>query len=68
MITAVKEGLTDATQAQIPYKMGQMAVADAIKLMDGQKIPALQYQDTVLVTSENAKTVDPVQFYGPNVK
>jgi len=68
MITAVKEGLTDATQAQIPYKMGQMAVADAIKLMDGQKIPPLQYQDTVLVTSENAKTVDPVQFYGPNVK
>ena len=68
MITAVKEGLTDATQAQIPYKMGQMAVADAIKLLDGQELPALQYQDTVLVTSENAKTVDPVQFYGPNVK
>lgn len=68
MITAVKEGLTDATQAQIPYKMGQMAVADAIKLLDGKEIPALQYQDTVLVTSENAKTVDPVQFYGPNVK
>ena len=68
MITAVKEGLTDATQAQIPYKMGQMAVADAIKLLDGEKIPELQYQDAVLVTSENAKTVDPVQFYGPNVK
>ena len=68
MITAVKEGLTDATQAQIPFKMGQMAVADAIKLLDGQEVPALQYQDTVLVTEENAKTVDPVQFYGPNVK
>lgn len=68
MIQAIKDGLTDATQAQVPYVMGQMAVKDAIKVIDGEKIPELQYQDTVLVTAENAKTVDPVQFYGPNVK
>lgn len=68
MIQAIKDGLTDATQAQVPYVMGQMAVKDAIKVIDGGKIPELQYQDTVLVTAENAKTVDPVQFYGPNVK
>lgn len=68
MITAVKDGLTQATQAQVPYVMGQMAVKDAITLAGGGEIPPLQYQDTVLVTSENATTVDPVQFYGPNVK
>ena len=68
MVEAIKAGLTDATQAQVPYVMGQMAVRDAIKAAKGESIPELQYQDTVLVTSENAATVDPVQFYGPNVK
>lgn len=68
MIKGVQDGLTDATQAQVPYKMGQMAVSDAIKVVNDESVPALQYQDTVLVTKENAKTVDPVQFYGPNVK
>ena len=68
MIKGIQDGLTQATQAQVPYKMGQQAVADALKILDGQAVPELQYQDTVLVTEENAKTVDPVQFYGPNVK
>ena len=68
MITAIKDGLTDATQAQIPYKMGQFAVADSIKVLGGETVPELQYQDTVLVTSENVNTVNPEDFYGPNVK
>ena len=68
MIKAIQDGLTQATQAQVPYQMGQMAVADAIKLANGEQVPELQYQDTVLVTEENAQTVDPVQFYGPDVK
>ncbi len=68
MITAIKEGLTDATQAQIPYKMGQFAVADSLKVLNGETVPELQYQDTVLVTSENVNTVNPEDFYGPNVK
>lgn len=68
MIEAVKDGLTDATQAQVPYVMGQKAVEDAIKVINSETVPELQYQDTVLVTQENAETVDPVQFYGPNVK
>jgi ribose transport system substrate-binding protein len=70
MIQAIKDKLTQATQAQVPYKMGQMAVSDAKKVLDGQasSIPALQYQDTVLVTSENVGQVNPVDFYGPNVK
>jgi ribose transport system substrate-binding protein len=68
MIKAIKQGLTDATQAQIPYKMGQMAVKNAVTLANGGSVPELQYQDTVLVTKKNAASVDPTQFYGPNVK
>lgn len=70
MIAAIKQGLTQATQAQVPYKMGQMAVQNAISIMNGQasSVPAEQLQNTVLVTSENANTVNPVDFYGPNVK
>ncbi len=68
MIEAIKAKLTDATQAQVPYVMGQQAVTDAIKIVGGGTVPELQYKDTVLVTQENAAEVDPVQFYGPNVK
>ena len=70
MITAIQQGLTQATMAQVPYKMGQMAIKDANLIIGGQgsQVPAEQLQDAVLVTSDNAKTVNPVDFYGPNVK
>jgi ribose transport system substrate-binding protein len=70
MMTAIKQNLTNASQAQVPYKMGQLAVSDAMKILNGQgdSVPAEQHQDAVLVTQENANTIDPVQFYGPNVK
>ena len=68
MVTGIKAGLTQATQAQVPYKMGQLAVDNALKVLGGQTLPAEQYQDTVLVTNDNVSTVNPVDFYGPNVK
>ena len=68
MITAIQQKLTNATQAQVPYKMGQQSIKDALTIIGGGSVPAEQYQDTVLVTQENAATIDPVQFYGPNVK
>jgi ribose transport system substrate-binding protein len=69
MIAGIKAGLTDATQAQVPYKMGQLAVTDSLQILNGgAAVPAEQYQDTVLVTSENVNTVNPEDFYGPNVK
>lgn len=68
MVAAIAKGLTQATQAQIPYVMGQMAVKNSVTLVNGGTVPAKQMQDTVLVTSKNAKTVDTVKFYGPNVK
>lgn len=68
MVTAIQEGLTQATQAQIPYIMGQMAVKDALTILGGGSVPAVQLQDTVLVTTDNVNDVNPVDFYGPNVK
>jgi ribose transport system substrate-binding protein len=69
MIAGIKAGLTDATQAQVPYKMGQLAVTDTLQILGGgAAVPAEQYQDTVLVTAENVNTVNPEDFYGPNVK
>ncbi len=68
MITAIQQKLTNATQAQVPYVMGQQSIKDALTIIGGGSVPAEQYQDTVLVTQDNAATIDPVQFYGPNVK
>ena len=68
MVAGIKAGLTQATQAQVPYKMGQLAIDNGLKVIGGQTLPAEQFQDTVLVTSENVSTVNPVDFYGPNVK
>ena len=66
-LAAIGEGLTQATMAQIPYRMGEMAVADAIRIMTGEggDIPTEQYQDAVLITSENVGEFKPSDFYGP---
>lgn len=64
-LDAIKEGLTQATMAQIPYKMGEMAIEQAIKVLNGEKLPELQYQDTVLITGENVGQYSPADFYGP---
>ena len=68
MVAGIKAGLTQATQAQVPYLRGQQGITDALKVLAGKKLPAVQYKPTVLVTTENANSVDPVTFYGPNVK
>lgn len=66
-LTAIAEGLTQATMAQVPYKMGYMAVEQAVQIIEGNGagIPELQYQDAVLVTKENVATTKPSDFYGP---
>jgi ribose transport system substrate-binding protein len=70
MFEAITAGLVQVTMAQQPYLMGQMAVNDAIKILngDGASVPKLQYMDTVLVTKENVASNDPTKFYGPNFK
>lgn len=68
MFDAIREGLTQATMAQIPYPMGEMAIADAIRVLNGEEIPVLQYQDAVMVTAENIDTFEPADFYGPSAQ
>ena len=67
MFKAVKSGLTQATKAQRPYEMGQMAVRDAILLMTnkGKDIPAEQYVDAQLITKQDVDQNKPSTFYGP---
>lgn len=67
MFQAIKSGLTQATKAQQPYKMGEMAVDDAIKIMKGQGagIPPVQYVEAQLITKENVNKFAPSTFYGP---
>ncbi|SDE95278.1 ribose transport system substrate-binding protein [Paracoccus isoporae] len=67
MFDAIREGLVQATMAQVPYQMGMMAVQDAVKIMNGEgdSIPELQYQDAVLLTAENIDEYEPSDFYGP---
>ena len=70
MLDAIKGDLTQATQAQQPYLMGQLAVKNAISILTGKgsTVPKLQYQDTVLVTKENVADNNAAKFYGPNFK
>lgn len=68
MWPGIKSGLVSATAAQIPYKMGEIAIANAKQIIDGKAsdIAPLQYQDTVLVNKETMDKLTPVTFMGPN--
>ncbi len=70
MFDAVASGLTEATMAQQPYMMGQLAVQNAIALMNGEgdDIPLEQYQDTVLINAETVKDHEVEEFYGPDAQ
>ena len=70
MFDSVESGLTQATMAQQPYMMGQLAVRNAIALMEGEgaDIPAEQYQDTVLINAETVKDNKVEDFYGPDAQ
>ncbi|MFB9375920.1 substrate-binding domain-containing protein [Kineococcus gynurae] len=68
MFAGIEAGLTQATMAQQPYKMGEIAVDNAISIMEGKGdgIAKEQYQDTVLITKDNVATEDVKTFYGPD--
>ncbi|MFT4288044.1 substrate-binding domain-containing protein [Nocardioides sp.] len=70
MFDAVASGLTQATMAQQPYMMGQLAVRNAIALMNGEgdDIPAEQLQSTVLINAETVKENKVEDFYGPDAQ
>lgn len=70
MFDGVASGLTQATMAQQPYKMGQMAVDNAIALMTGKggDIAQEQYQDTVLINKDTVTQHKVEEFYGPDAQ
>jgi ribose transport system substrate-binding protein len=70
MFPAIKSGLVQASMAQNPYKMGEMAVENAISLMKGggKDIPAEQYMPTTLLTKDTVEKNSPADFYGPAAK
>ncbi|PFG44881.1 monosaccharide ABC transporter substrate-binding protein (CUT2 family) [Georgenia soli] len=70
MFDAVSEGLVQATMAQQPYAMGKLAVEQAVAQLkgEGDELEPEQYQDTVLITSENVDTEDVKDYYGPDAK
>ena len=70
MFPAIKSGLVQATMAQNPYRMGEMAVENAIEIMGGKgkDIPAEQYMPTTLLSKANVDQHNPADFYGPAAK
>ena len=68
MFTAVKSGLTQATMAQNPYRMGQIAVQNAVDVINGggKDIKPEQFIDTTLITKDNVGSEKPSDFYGPS--
>ncbi|GAB4100467.1 substrate-binding domain-containing protein [Sinomonas halotolerans] len=70
MFDGVASGLTQATMAQQPYMMGQLAVRNAVALMEGKgdDIPKEQYQDTVLINKETVTKHKVEDFYGPDAQ
>lgn len=68
MFKAIKAGLTQATKAQRPYEMGEIAVRDAVQLMQDKNatIPPIQLMDAQLINKSNVDQFSPTTFYGPN--
>jgi ribose transport system substrate-binding protein len=51
---AVRKGLMDATVAQSPFKMGELAVENTCHLLKGERIPKEVSVEIQLITKENA--------------
>ena len=70
MFPAIKSGLVQASMAQNPYKMGEMAVENAISLMkgEGKDIPPEQYMPTTLLNKDSIDKNSPSDSYGPSAK
>ena len=54
-LVALKDGVFDVTATQQTQKMGRMAVEMAVKIVGGEKVPAVQLSDATLTTKENVE-------------
>ncbi|AYG69759.1 MULTISPECIES: sugar ABC transporter substrate-binding protein [unclassified Rhizobium] len=52
-LEALGKGVFDVTATQQTQKMGRDAVANAVKLVGGEKVPPMQLMDATLTTKEN---------------
>ena len=52
-LKALKKGVFDVTATQQTQRMGRMAVDDAIKLVEGKKVPPIQLLPATLTTKKN---------------
>lgn len=50
---SIREGLLHGSVAAFPYEMGRIAVEVAIRLIEGQEVPAIVTSPMALVTAEN---------------
>lgn len=52
-IRSVREGSMSATVASFPYEMGRTALAVAVRLLEGQEVPATVVSQQELITAAN---------------
>jgi len=50
---SILQGLLHGTVAAFPYAMGEIALEVALRLVEGQEVPAVVTSPMVLVTREN---------------
>lgn len=61
----IETGAIDSTMSQQPHRMGELAVASAIKAMKGESIPKQQITGMVLVDKAGLATAKSNGYYGP---
>lgn len=63
---AIEKGDISATISQQPFTMGKLAVANAIALINGEgdDIPELQIQESILVTKDNLEEARAAKYFG----
>ncbi len=54
-LEALKNGVFDVTATQQTQKMGRTAVEMAVKIVGGEKVPAVQLSEATLTTKENVE-------------
>jgi ribose transport system substrate-binding protein len=55
-VTDLKAGSLTAVISQNPYQIGQLAVQNAVKYLDGKKVPKNQPQTPLVITQDNMGT------------
>ena len=52
-IDYIREGVINATVSQQPYEMGYQSVNIMVQLLEGKKVPEINYTDTLIIQKED---------------